>query len=126
MEQQKRWSIFINSFFFVLGFSLIFSLVGILLQTFLANVSYEAQAWLGRIGGTVIIFFGLYMVGLLHLNFLEAEHKLKVNKEHHNSQYFTSFLFGAAFALGWTPCVGAILGAILTLAVVSPGTAFFL
>ena len=57
--QKKDWSIFLSSVFFVLGFSTVFSLVGILLQTLLAHSSSTAQIWLGRVGGTIIILFGL-------------------------------------------------------------------
>ena len=123
MPEKKQWTIFLNSVFFVLGFSVIFSLVGVLLQSVLSNVSYMVQKWLGYIGGTIIIFFGIYLLGLIKIPFLEKEHKLKVKRRFKYS-YITSFVFGAAFAVGWTPCVGAILGAILTLAVTSPGTAF--
>ncbi len=120
----KRWPIFLNSFFFVLGFSTIFALLGVLLNTLLADVAYEAQAWMSRIGGVVVIFFGLYLVGLIKPKFLQREHKLKVHK--FNSKYLTSFFFGAAFAAGWTPCVGAVLGAILALSASNPGSAFAL
>jgi len=123
MAEKKQWSIFINSVFFVLGFSIVFSLVGVLLQSVLSNISYIVQKWLGYFGGTVIIFFGLYLLGLVKIPFLEKEHKLKVKRKFKYS-YLTSFVFGSAFAVGWTPCVGAILGAILTLAVTSPASAF--
>ena len=123
MPEKKQWTIFLNSVFFVLGFSVIFSLVGVLLQSFLSGVSYTAQKVLGYIGGTIIIFFGIYLLGLIKIPFLEKEHKLKVKRRFRYS-YITSFVFGAAFAVGWTPCVGAILGAILTLAATNPGTAF--
>ncbi len=113
------------SIFFVLGFSLIFSLVGILLQTVLSNVGYTAQNWLGRIGGIIIILFGLYITGLIKPKFLEREHKLKV-KHNFKSAYATSFVFGAAFAVGWTPCVSAALGSILALAATKPTSAFLL
>jgi len=119
----KQWSIFLNSVFFVLGFSLIFSLVGVLLQSVLADISFTVQIWLGYFGGAIIIFFGIYLLGLVKIPFLEQEHKLQVKRRFRYS-YITSFVFGAAFAVGWTPCVGAILGAILTLAVVSPASAF--
>ena len=119
----KQWAIFLNSVFFVLGFSVVFSVVGVLLQSVLANVSFTVQKWLGYLGGTVIIFFGIYLLGLVKLPFLEKEHKLRVKRKFSYS-YITSFVFGAAFAVGWTPCVGAILGAILTLAVTNPGSAF--
>ncbi len=121
----KQWSIFINSLFFVLGFSLVFSLVGILLQNALLKVSYAAQQWLGYAGGTVIILFGIYLLGLIKIPFLEQEHKLSVKRKFRFS-YITSFVFGAAFAVGWTPCVGAVLGSILTLAIVKPASAFIL
>ena len=121
----KQWSIFLNSVFFVLGFSLIFSLVGVLLQSVLLQVSFTVQKWLGWIGGAIIILFGLYLLGLVRISFLEREHKLKVKKRFRYSNV-PSFVFGAAFAFGWTPCVGAILGAILTLAITQPGSAFFL
>ncbi|MBS3102146.1 sulfite exporter TauE/SafE family protein [Candidatus Woesearchaeota archaeon] len=123
MEQKRQWTIFLNSLFFVLGFSIIFSLVGVLLQGVLATVSYTVQKWLGYIGGTMIIIFGLYLLGLIKIPFLEKEHKLKVKRKFKYS-YATSFVFGSAFAIGWTPCVGAILGAILTLAVSNPASAF--
>ncbi len=121
---QKRWDVFVSAVFFVLGFSVIFSLVGVLLQSVLSSVSYSAQQWLGRIGGVIIILFGLYLIGLLKLSFLEREYKFKAVKL--KSKYLTSFVFGAAFAVGWTPCVGAVLGAVLTLAITQPGQAFFL
>jgi cytochrome c-type biogenesis protein len=125
MGKKKDWDVFFASVFFVLGFSVVFSLVGVLLQSVLLTVSYSVQVWLGRIGGVVIILFGLYLLGLIRPKFLEKEHKIQVKRKF-KSIYLTSFIFGAAFAVGWTPCVGAILGAILTLAITSPSSAFFL
>ncbi|HLC71873.1 MAG TPA: cytochrome c biogenesis protein CcdA [Candidatus Nanoarchaeia archaeon] len=121
---KERWKIFLCSVFFVLGFAVIFSLVGVLLQTVLVQSSVSVQRWLGRVGGVIIILFGLYLVGLLHISFLERKHAFKVSQFH--SAYLTSFLFGAAFAVGWTPCVTAALGAILALAASSPSSAFIL
>lgn len=122
----KRRDIFINSVFFVLGFSFIFALLGILLQTVLANSGQIVQLWLSRVGGVVVIFFGLYLVGLLNLGFLERNYSFTVKREGGHSRYFTSFLFGVAFAAGWTPCASAVLGAILGLAASAPVSAFFL
>lgn len=124
-EKTNRKEIFLNSVFFVLGFSIVFALAGVLLNTVLESVAYDVQIWLGRIGGVLIIFFGLYLAGLIKLKFLEKEHKLRI-KTKFNSRYLTSFLFGFAFAVGWTPCVGAVLGAILALAAVNAGSAFVL
>lgn len=124
-SQSKRKDIFLASFFFVLGFSAVFSLLGVLLNTVLEAVAYDAQVWLARIGGGLIILFGLYLTGLLKLSFLEREHKFSVTKKF-KSRHLTSFVFGSAFAAGWTPCVGAVLGGILGLAASSPGSAFSL
>ena len=121
---KRDWKVFIASIFFVLGFSSIFSLVGVLLQSVLANVATTVQMWLGRIGGAIIILFGIYLLGLLSIPYLDREHKLHVKRKF-SSMYVTSFIFGAAFAVGWTPCVGAVLGAILALAVTEPTAAFF-
>jgi len=123
-EQSKRKDIFLNSLFFVLGFAAIFAALGILLNTILSAVAYDVQAWLARIGGGVIIFFGLYLVGLIHVPFLEREYKFKVAKL--SSRYLTSFAFGSALAAGWTPCVGAAFGSIIGLAAMKPALAFYL
>ncbi|MDO8572403.1 MAG: cytochrome c biogenesis protein CcdA [bacterium] len=125
-EKPKRdWSIFFSSVFFVFGFSLVFSLVGVLLQTILSNVSYTVQEWLGRIGGIIIILFGFFLLGLFTPAFLKRDHKISI-KYQFRSHYLTSFAFGAAFAVGWTPCVSAALGAILALATTAAGSAFLL
>ena len=121
----RRREIFVNSIFFVLGFSLVFTVLGILLNTVLAFAAYGVRLWLSRIGGVMIIFFGLYLVRLIHIPFLEREYKPTVTRKF-NSRYITSFLFGLAFAVGWTPCVGPALGVILGLAASAPGSAFFL
>ncbi|HSU73096.1 MAG TPA: cytochrome c biogenesis protein CcdA [Candidatus Binatia bacterium] len=120
-DAAMKLKIFINSLLFVLGFALVFSLIGVLLNSVLANVSYAVQQWLARIGGIIIILFALYLLKLIKLPFLEREHKLNVKSR---ASYFTSFLFGAAFAAGWTPCVGAVLGSVLTLAITNPAQAF--
>jgi cytochrome c-type biogenesis protein len=121
----KRKEIFVNSIFFVLGFSIVFALLGVLLNTLLESIAYDVQLWLSRIGGVMIIFFGLYLVGLIRIPFLEREYKFRV-KMQFKSRYLTSFLFGLAFAAGWTPCVGPALGVILGLAATQPGSAFVL
>lgn len=121
----RRREIFLNSFFFVLGFSVLFAVLGVLLNSIFQAVAPEAQTWLARIGGVVIIFFGLSLVGLVHIPFLERTHTFAVKKKF-NSRYLTSFFFGFAFAAGWTPCVGAALGAILGLAAAEPSRAFLL
>lgn len=125
IQSPRNWRIFLCAVFFVFGFSLVFSLVGVLLQSVLVSISYTLSVWLGRIAGVIIILFGLHMVGLLEFSFLQREYKFHVSKKF-SSDYLTSFVFGAAFAIGWTPCVGPVLGAILSLAITQPPQAFFL
>src|SRR3989338_6537263 len=102
-SKSARPKMFFNSIAFVLGFSTVFALLGVLLNTLLDAASYTIQLWLSRIGGIIIILFGLYLLGLIKIRFLEKEHKLRVKKKF-SITYVTSFVFGAAFAVGWSPC----------------------
>jgi cytochrome c-type biogenesis protein len=122
----SRLSIFLNSLFFVLGFSIVFALLGVLLNGVLSHVAYAVQSWLAWIGGTIVIFFGLYLMGFFRIRAFEMDHKLDLNPKKSKSRYLTSFLFGFAFAAGWTPCVGPVLGGILGIAASAPGEAFYL
>ena len=124
-QEGARLKIFLNSVSFVLGFSLVFALLGVLLNTVLERVSYSVQTWLSRIGGIIIILFAMYLLGLIKISFLEREHKFAVKKKF-NVSYITSFVFGTAFAVGWTPCVSAILGSVLALVATKPGLGFIL
>jgi cytochrome c-type biogenesis protein len=119
-----RKETFLSSLFFVLGFSLVFALLGILLNTVLASSSYAVRTWLGRIGGAIIIVFALHILGLIKIPFLMMDHKIEVKK--FKTQYVTAFMFGASFAVGWSPCVGAILGSVFALAITQPAIAFVL
>lgn len=125
VQQGARLRMFLNSLAFVLGFSVVFALLGVLLNTVLERVSYAVQTWLSRIGGAIIILFALYILGLIRVGFFEREHKLAIKKKF-SITYITSFVFGSAFAVGWTPCVGAILGSVFALAVTKPGLGFIL
>lgn len=121
----SRRDVFIQSVFFVAGFSFVFAALGVLLNTVLSAVAYDVQNWLARIGGAIIILFGLYLAKLVRIPWLERDHKIAV-KTKGLPRVVTSFLFGLAFAAGWTPCVGAALGAILALAATQPSSAFAL
>lgn len=116
-----RLRLFLNSLFFVLGFTLAFAVIGLLLSGLLAGASSDIRLWLGRIGGLVIIAFGLFVLGVLKLPFLETEYKLHPKETRY--QFLTSAIFGVSFAAGWSPCVGAVLGSIITLAAVDAGGA---
>ena len=70
----RRKEVFLNALFFVLGFSLVFAALGVLLNTVLEAVAYDVQVWLSRVGGALVILFGLYLTGLLKISFLERPH----------------------------------------------------
>lgn len=123
---ESRDIIFLNSVFFVIGFVIVFSIIGIALQTVLLHASLMTVDILRTIGGLIIIAFGILMVASAKyiIPFFSAEHKIHVRR--FENSYLSSLVFGIAFALGWTPCVGAILGSIYTLAATSPGLGFLL
>ena len=123
-SSRGRFMIFLNTIFFVLGFTLVFSILGVLINGVFADAAFGIRDWLGKIGGTIIILFGLVLMKVIKLPFLEKERKFRVKK--FSITYVTSFMFGLAFAAGWTPCVGAVLASILTLAAVSANNAFSL
>jgi len=118
----NRTNIILNSVFFVLGFSVVFSSLGVIINSVLSNSSAELIDILNQIGGIIIIGFGVFLLLSTKINSLNFEKKFfpKRNK----ASYPMSFLFGLAFAAGWTPCVGPILGTILTLAATTPSVAF--
>lgn len=123
LKKSTRLNIFLNTTYFVLGFSLVFAIMGVLLNSFLANVGTGFQTTFQSIGGAVIIAFGAYLILSMKLGMLNFEKTLR-NLPRFKTTYLTSFVFGAAFASGWTPCVGPILGTTLTLAATSPGAAY--
>jgi len=99
---------------FVLGFSAVFVSLG-LASSALGGLLYDMRTWLARIGGVVVIIFGIHMTGLLRIQFLEYDLRPQ-NTPDRKRGYLASFLMGVFFSAGWSPCVGPILGAILTLA----------
>jgi cytochrome c-type biogenesis protein len=123
LKKSTRLNIFLNTTYFVLGFSLVFAIIGVLLNSFLANIGTSFQTIFQSIGGAVIIAFGAYLILSMKLRMLNFEKTLR-NLPRFKTTYLTSFVFGAAFASGWTPCVGPILGTTLTLAATSPGVAY--
>ncbi len=124
----SRFAMFHASVFFVLGFTAVFAILGIILRSALVQAGPDLQVFIARIGGAIVIFFGLYLMGLVKLSFfafLERPHIFAIHKKF-SSRALASFVFGAAFAAGWTPCVGAALGSILGLAALAPAKTFFL
>jgi len=110
--------IFLNGLLFVIGFSLIFILLGSLFGLG-GSALAQYRIWLSRVGGIFVILFGLFMTGTLRLPFLNVEKNIGRIKALKPGNPTSSLIFGMTFAFGWTPCVGPILGSILTLAAAS-------
>ncbi len=115
-----RKRVLINGFLYVVGFSFVFIVLGTLVSL-LGGSLIHYRVWLARIGGLLIIFFGLY---LLHVFDLQIFNSLAQTKRFGSQlvtklkpgKAFSSLIFGMTFAAGWTPCVGPILGTVLLLA----------
>lgn len=105
--------IFLNSIFFILGFSFVFMLLGGL-SGYFGSLVVEYKNYIRIIGGVIIIIFGLFILDVFPLQFLQIERKIKFDAK--PIGLIGTFLVGAGFAAGWTPCVGPILGSILVLA----------
>lgn len=123
LRKATRLNIFLNTVYFVLGFSLVFAVLGVILNSVLMSIGVGFQNVLTYFGGLVIIGFGTYLILSTKLRGLNFEKKFSSIPKFKTS-YITSFVFGAAFAAAWTPCVGPILGSTLTLAATAPGAAY--
>ncbi|MBI3603305.1 MAG: cytochrome c biogenesis protein CcdA [Nitrospirae bacterium] len=109
-RQRFRMPIIVNSLLFIAGFSCVFVAFGAS-ASLIGQVLITYQEHLRKIGGLLIVIFGLYLLGVLKLNFLQTEKRLHFKSR--PAGYAGSFLIGVAFAAGWTPCVGPVLGTIL-------------
>jgi len=105
-----RKTIILNSLLFIAGFSCVFIAFGAS-ASFAGQMLIVYQDHLRKIGGVLIVLFGLYLLGVLNLGFLMTEKRLHFSSR--PAGYLGSFLIGVAFAAGWTPCVGPVLGTIL-------------
>lgn len=120
----NRLNVLMNTIFFVLGFSVVFSIFGVILNSVLARAASSITSDLSHIGGIIIVGFGVFM--LLSTKIPKLNFEKKIFPQRTKVSYPLSFVFGLAFATCWTPCVGPILGSILTLAATTPSHAFAL
>jgi cytochrome c-type biogenesis protein len=113
MKQDRRRTALLHGALFVLGFTIVFLLLGAT-ATALGRVLNHYEVWLQRIGGVLIIIFGLFCLGVIKPAFLQQDKRMHLQDK--PIGYLGSVLVGMAFAAGWTPCIGPILGGILGLA----------
>lgn len=119
-----RLTVLLHSLTFIAGFSLVFislgAIAGVASSAFQTHLR-EGLGWVQKIGGILIFLFGVHMSGLFHFGVLLGEKRVQIHNKPHG--FVGTFLVGLAFAAGWTPCIGPILGAILALAAGTTGDA---
>jgi len=114
MKLSERMFLLLNSIFFVLGFTVVFVILGST-ATFFGRLLQQYSNIIARVGGAILIIFGLHYIGLFKIPFFNFEKKLNI-PESAKFNYLGSFLIGIIFAFGWVPCVGMILSGILMMA----------
>jgi cytochrome c-type biogenesis protein len=112
--ENNRFVTFTHGIAFVLGFSLVFITLGIASSAF-GRLLFDLRFILAKVGGIVVIIFGLHMIGVFRIPFLEYDTRVQTMPDR-KWGYLSSALMGVFFSAGWAPCVGPVLGAILTLA----------
>jgi len=113
-ENFNRWVTFSHGVAFVLGFSTVFILLGVAASA-LGGLLYDLSTWIAKIGGVIVIIFGLHMIGVFRIPLLEYDLRPQTTPDRKRG-YLASAMMGVFFSAGWSPCVGPVLGAILTLA----------
>lgn len=114
-KEKSRRNVLINAIGFVLGFSIIFTLLGGAAGTFGIYINSHIRTF-NIISGIIMIVFGLNYIGLVELTFLQRTFKLENKVDLNNLNIISSIIFGIIFAVGWTPCVGTFLGSALMVA----------
>lgn len=120
-QSQPKWfrsKIFWSSVCYILGFSLIFVLLGTAAGGIGLAIRHHT-VWIQRVGGLLIVAFGLHLLGILPLPWFDQSNKVTVPKWLDGLGYARAFVIGIIFATTWIPCIGAVLGAILTMAAIS-------
>ena len=108
-----RRRVMVAAFMFVLGLSTVFLLLGMAFST-LGRVLLQWQGWFVPIAGVVVMIFGAHFIGVFRIGFLDREARVATGDN--GGSAFGAYVLGLAFAFGWTPCLGPILGTILGLA----------
>ncbi len=114
-SQWARRRMVVNGLAFILGFTLVFVSFGVA-AGFLSKEVTVLRDVLERIGGVLVILFGLFLLGAVRIRLLEREFHFQAPKALHPGSPIAALVVGMAFALGWSPCIGPILGSILLVA----------
>ncbi|MGB8981649.1 MAG: cytochrome c biogenesis protein CcdA [Anaerolineales bacterium] len=114
VTENNRFVTFTHGLAFVLGFSLVFITFGAVAGAF-GNLLFDLRFILAKVGGLVVIIFGLHMIGVFRIPFLEYDTRVQKVPDR-KWGYLSSALMGIFFSAGWAPCVGPVLGTILTFA----------
>lgn len=114
INESNRFITFTHGLAFVLGFSVVFVAFGVAASAF-SVLLFDLRFWLAKIGGVIVVIFGLHMIGILRIPFLEYDTRVQQLPDR-KWGYLSSALMGVFFSAGWAPCVGPVLGSILTLA----------
>ncbi len=117
-----RRIVFKHALYFVSGFSAVFIILFGLPATVLGSALQDYSSWIAKIGGVVVILFGLHVWGVITIPWLNMTRQIELGSGLQPG-FARSTLFGVTFAAGWTPCIGPLLGAVMTMAFTDPSRA---
>lgn len=121
----SRKKVFLTAVMFVAGFSIVFGVMGVALNSVLESAGNQLLHYASLVAGTLVMVFGAHLSGVVEIRGMEKSYGTGIG-DRLGSGYLSSVALGGAFAVGWTPCVGPLLGSVLALASASPGSAFLL
>ncbi len=111
-EKKRSFSLFFQALVFVLGFGLVFVIFG---ASSAKIISVFAPTWLKQLAGIIVILFGLHFLHIFRFSFLYKSKQIQLDTQSHFKRFFSPFILGLSFGLGWTPCIGPIFTSIIIL-----------
>lgn len=117
-----RCQVLTHALLFITGFTVVFVILFGLPATLLGTLLQEYSRWIARVGGALVVLFGLHTLGVITIPFLNLTRRVELGQEMEPG-YARSTLFGVTFAAGWTPCIGPLLGTVVTMAFTEPSRA---
>jgi len=112
-NDEKRWITVAHGLAFVVGFSLVFITFGVITSS-IGNILYQYRLWIARLGGLIVVTFGVHIIGIVRIPFLEYDLRPRTQFDQQRG-LLSSLLMGIFFSMGWSPCIGPVLGAIYAL-----------